>query len=195
MKTIDVFYNTLHDYSLMDFETLPKLKKLAKKYPFCQSIRQLYLLNLKVSCDNKKFAQELSKTAIHTRNRDILQRELSVVEKIHFPPVFQPKVASKITTKKSSRLKQSEKLLDKFIETNPSISRLRDGEEDNLPETSDNNAFAEGIVSETLAEIYLKKGLTEEARAVYLQLAEDFPEKREYFLNLYVNLQKKTEKL
>jgi tetratricopeptide (TPR) repeat protein len=172
----------------MDVETVTKLKKLAKKYPFCQSIRQLYLLNLKVSGNDKNFAKELSKTAIQVRNRDILQRELSVVEKIHFPPAFQSKITNKNTLKKKNRLEQSEKLLDKFIETNPSISRLKDGEEDNLPEASDSNAFVEGVVSETLAEIYLKKGLIEEARAVYLQLAEDFPEKREYYLSFFVNL-------
>ena len=72
-------------------------------------------------------------------------------------------------------------LIDKFISENPSITRPK-AEFYNPISVAQNSIVDQGnIVSETLAEIYLKQGYFEKAISIYEKLCLKYPKKSSYF--------------
>lgn len=82
----------------------------------------------------------------------------------------------------SKKYKAKEEIIEKFIKTNPSVSKP--GEEDySETEEQAKKSLEENLdfVSETLAEIYLKQGNKEKAIKIFKQLMLKIPEKKLYF--------------
>ena len=82
----------------------------------------------------------------------------------------------------SKKYKAKEEIIEKFIKTNPSVSKP--GEEDySETEEQAKKSLEENLdfVSETLAEIYLKQGNKEKAVKIFKQLMLKIPEKKLYF--------------
>lgn len=79
-------------------------------------------------------------------------------------------------------------LIDKFIQENPSIQRPK--KEFFSPERAmkKSEVLDMGIVTETLANIYIKQGYPDKALKVYQQLQLKFPEKLSYFASLIIKL-------
>lgn len=63
----------LNDTSLLSEDTLPVLKDTVEKYPFYQTARILYLINL-FNLHHKDFGTELKKSAIFIADRSVLFR-------------------------------------------------------------------------------------------------------------------------
>jgi hypothetical protein len=83
--------------------------------------------------------------------------------------------------KNSKKLLQSE-LIDKFIITNPRIEPHKD--KTYLPNDDISRPFVEetgGLVTETLAKIYVSQGYYSKAIDIYEKLSLTFPEKSSYF--------------
>jgi hypothetical protein len=86
-----------------------------------------------------------------------------------------------IPERKSTRDLQSE-LIDKFIFANPRIEPVRDkSDEPNIDISKPYTEAREGLVSETLAKIYIKQGYYSKAIDIYEKLSLKFPEKSSYF--------------
>ena len=86
--------------------------------------------------------------------------------------------AGKVDTKKQ---KQTE-LIDRFINLNPRIEPLR--EKSNLPVDDLSKPHVEekgGLVTETLAKIYINQGYYSKATEIYEKLSLKYPEKSSYF--------------
>lgn len=79
-------------------------------------------------------------------------------------------------------------LIDKFIQEKPSIQRPK--KEFFSPERAmkKSEVLDMGIVTETLANIYIKQGYPDKALKVYQQLQLKFPEKLSYFASLIIKL-------
>jgi len=79
-------------------------------------------------------------------------------------------------------------LIDKFIQENPSIQRPK--KEFFSPERAmkKSEVLDMGIVTETLANIYVNQGYPDKAIKVYQQLQLKFPEKLSYFASLIIKL-------
>lgn len=79
--------------------------------------------------------------------------------------------------------KSKEALIDKFIETNPSIPRPTETFQ-NITTAHNSIVDQENIVSETLAHIYLNQGHVEKAISIFEKLILKYPEKSSYFATL-----------
>ncbi|MFN8240636.1 MAG: hypothetical protein U0X39_07770 [Bacteroidales bacterium] len=80
------------------------------------------------------------------------------------------------------RKKIQSELIDKFIEANPRIEPVRIREDVKLPDIAER--FTEertGLVSETLAKIYISQGYYSRAIDIYEKLSLKYPEKSSYF--------------
>lgn len=101
-------------------------------------------------------------------------------------------LASEWLTNKKKKEQRQDTLIDKFIETEPSISKFS-GESAVSPEITetDTNPTKE-FLSETLAKIYVRQQLYDKAIATYLKLSLKYPEKSIYFAS---QIEKINEKL
>ena len=91
------------------------------------------------------------------------------------------KTSERPSTLTENQAEQHE-IVDKFIKTNPSISRDNppdEGESADLAAGS--TALQEDLVTENLAEIMVKQGKVHKARDLYQKLMLKYPEKKTYF--------------
>jgi hypothetical protein len=86
-------------------------------------------------------------------------------------------------TAESPSLPSADELIDKFIATNPRISPIKAAlEEQKLTDISEPfTENTEGLVSETLAKIYVKQKYYFRAIDIYEKLSLNYPEKNSYF--------------
>jgi hypothetical protein len=73
-------------------------------------------------------------------------------------------------------------ILDRFLETNPRIEAKADITIDQLEDITEKiDSREEGLVSETLAKIYLSQKYYTKAILIYEKLSLKYPEKSSYF--------------
>jgi hypothetical protein len=114
------------------------------------------------------------------QHSDLLELDLGEDEIIFFPE-DDNEDDQKRSEEASGKLKQSE-LIDKFINTNPRIEPQKD--KIYLPNEDISKPFTEesgGLVTETLAKIYVNQGYYSKAIDIYEKLSLKFPEKSSYF--------------
>ena len=90
-------------------------------------------------------------------------------------------LANEWLTKKTQKEARRDTLIEKFIETEPSIAKFT-GESASSPEitATDTDSTTE-FFSETLAKIYIRQQLYDKAIATYSKLSLKYPEKSVYF--------------
>ncbi|MCF8360368.1 MAG: hypothetical protein K9H26_16575 [Prolixibacteraceae bacterium] len=189
----------------LDESTLNGLRDLIGHYPFFPVLRMLYLKNL-LNVNSYKFESELARQAIFIPDRKVLFTflnkknkdttgafELLPYDEEAFVAFFEPgkgdakaevpfdpppsyQLADEVDTADKSDL------IDRFITQNPTISPA--GEE-NMKAVKDNGSEADrlddGLITETLATIYVKQEMYDEAIRSYKKLSLKFPEKNSYF--------------
>lgn len=97
-----------------------------------------------------------------------------------------------LESKKAAKAKKTSDVIDKFLETQPSISspRIDFGPQSPQPDLAAGSArLTEEIVTENMAMIYLKQRNYPKALETYQKLQLKFPEKSAYFAALIKNLE------
>jgi tetratricopeptide (TPR) repeat protein len=69
------FISYLQDPGLLNQDTLPEMENLVREFPYFQSARMLYALNL-LQTDHMLYESELKNTAIHAGDRRMLKKHL-----------------------------------------------------------------------------------------------------------------------
>ncbi len=82
---------------------------------------------------------------------------------------------------KSPKNSKQDDLIEKFIREEPSINNPKNAKPSDEDLSVDSVKFNDDIVSETLAEIYLKQGRRDRALNIYNKLCLKFPEKSRFF--------------
>ena len=85
---------------------------------------------------------------------------------------------------RQSETKQTDDLIQRFLKTNPSISRPKKEFFNPLNVAKKSEQMDETLVTETLAHIYWKQGNLKAALQAFERLMLKFPEKRPYFAGL-----------
>src|SRR5690606_21895175 len=102
--------------------------------------------------------------------------------------------ASEEETISNEKLKEQIKIINKFIENEPKLSRLEreEGPQGNRVDLSlKSSKVHQNIASENLALIMVKQGKLEKAEEIYNKLIWKFPEKKAYFVAQIEELKKK----
>ena len=87
-------------------------------------------------------------------------------------------IPEKEKNKKNTR---SDEIIEKFIRETPRISSPKDAKPDEGDLSIESVQFNDDIISETLAEIYLKQGKINQSLDIYNKLSLKYPEKSSYF--------------
>ena len=201
---------------LMDETTLLLLKELIEDFPYFQTARILYLKNLH-NINSYKFDAELKKHAIYISNRKQLYQflvhpvkqkkdefELLPINESSFESVspfnFNTPVSEYQLEKEQKEIifsnndKQSE-LIDRFIETNPSIKTLSQNTGKSQPSSSSKEKeLSNNLITDTLAKIYIQQKHYEKAIDAYNKLILKFPEKNAYFASQIEKINQLTSK-
>ncbi|MEP1093830.1 MAG: hypothetical protein ABJG78_01905 [Cyclobacteriaceae bacterium] len=85
---------------------------------------------------------------------------------------------------KSDRPKKQDKLIEKFISENPSISKGAKKPKSDGDLSTKSSTWNKELASEYLAEIYLNQGNQKRAIEIYKVLSLKFPQKKSYFADL-----------
>ncbi len=213
------FETYMDEPAMLDAPATALLKGIIEEYPFCQAAHLLYARNLK-NLQHIAYSSQLRVAAAYAGNRhvlkNLLQAETPVKATIEFPaditrvspqketddltrdeevfsePGPDPELAaaSTGTEQPEEEILSKEEIINRFIETQPQITRTQQEFFSPVNYARQSTVDSETIVSETLAEIFLKQGHTEKAIKVYQKLSLVIPEKSAYFAALIEKIEK-----
>lgn len=208
--TKDQFIYYLKHPELLDQNSVEGLKEIIADYPYFPVARMLYLRNLR-NLNSYKFESELFKHALYIPDRKILYEllkdggrsakefELLPIDKEAFDRFFDPNSEHHLAELnlpesapfvlidepiKAEAVLADEPidLIDRFIIENPTIkNRSSRKSEINRVVSKSEDVLDDGLITETLAGVYVKQGLYEDALNAYQKLSLKFPEKNSYF--------------
>ncbi|MBN1925213.1 MAG: hypothetical protein JW798_05195 [Prolixibacteraceae bacterium] len=190
----------------LDESTLGELHEAIGHYPYFPVLRMLYLKNL-LNIKSYKFETELAGHAIFIPDRRVLysflnrkpgdnkEFELLPYDKEAFARFFELSSGTAtggvpfdmpsdygLNEVDTSKTKEDVDLIDRFISKNPTISHTNDKVEiEKAEESFKSDSLDDGLITETLATIYVKQEMYEEAIRSYKKLSLKFPEKNTYF--------------
>lgn len=101
-------------------------------------------------------------------------------------------IANEWLTRKKQKEEREDSLIDKFIQTEPSMSKITENNVPSSDVTTTDTSTQPEFFSETLAKIYVRQQLYDKAIATYLKLSLKYPEKSVYFA---VQIEKIKEKI
>jgi tetratricopeptide (TPR) repeat protein len=201
-------------------ETLQGLKEIIDDYPYFSVARMLYLRNLvnigsyRFEAELQKHAIFIPDRVklfklLTELNNEKLEFQLLPYDKEAFSQFFSDNKLAKTTTgehfvdqhtyqfdsalpgEPGSNENSDVDLIDKFINQNPTIDHRKKSKADqqHLPK-ADKNVVDDGLITETLAGIYVKQGLYLEAIKAYEKLSLKFPKKNTYFAHQIEEIKK-----
>lgn len=205
--TTDQLSQYMQAPGLLNQLTLPHLQELTERYPAFETGWMLYLKNLK-NINDASFEQELINGAIRIQNRRKLYLFLNdtgqepdqanttiPVEKpddiynLIFPTQYKLEVTddkeespAEIEPSIQNKPGKGVRLIDKFLEAQPKMPKLKDKESGSPMESKSTQDNAnEEFVTETLASIYAQQGYYKKAVQIFEKLNLKYPEKSTYF--------------
>lgn len=101
-------------------------------------------------------------------------------------------IANEWLTRKKQKEERKDSLIDKFIQTEPSMPKITENNVPSSDVTTTDTSTQPEFFSETLAKIYVRQQLYDKAIATYLKLSLKYPEKSVYFA---VQIEKIKEKI
>ncbi|HPR31789.1 MAG TPA: hypothetical protein PLK12_06830 [Prolixibacteraceae bacterium] len=185
---------------LLDQSTLESIRDLVDSFPYFPAARMLYLRNL-LNIKSYKFESELAQQALYIPDRRILFEFLNrepgqdaEVELLSFdntPPEELQAVSPVDEPHSVAGDADPDELIERFIARNPSLSRLKSKPGAELAlEISGGDYLDDSLITETLAGIYMKQGMYDEAIRSYKKLSLKFPEKNTYFASQIEKIKK-----
>ena len=208
--TKEQFIEYIKHPETLDQTCVEGLKEIIADYPYFPAARMLYLRTLR-NLNSYRFETELAKHAIYIPDRKVLYNllksaekpaeefELLPFDKNAFDRFFDPDSEYQLSelnlgnTKpfelirepiKSETLDDDEPidLIDRFIIENPTIkSATGSFSERKTLKKEDGTELDDSLITETLAAIYVRQGLYDDALKAYEKLSLKFPEKNIYF--------------
>lgn len=218
MLSRNEFIQLLKHPEMLDQSTLDGLKDIIADYPAFAAARMLYLRNLS-NISSYKFESELQRHAIAIPDREVLYRYLTddivsqhdTFELLPFDTkALSDELLGQTEIPKDSELelatafdlgeelpgalpsdKKTYDLIERFINENPTIRHKSIEEEvKEKPSLQHTESLGDGLITETLAGVYLKQGLYTEALNAYQKLSLKFPEKNTYFATQIAEIKK-----
>lgn len=208
--TKDQFIGYINQPSSLDEKTVDSLAQLIRNYPYFPVVRMLYLRNLK-NIGSLQFEQELREQAVFIPDRKILFKYLNYNDReesfrlLDLSGQTEHKKNEEVYSQSSNDIdtvinaysasfdlqKQVDEepqmnpdnLIDRFIMEKQGKIKTEVTLEQTVEsyETDDKEKIDDGLISETLAEIYMSQGLYNEAIKAYEKLSLKIPEKNSYF--------------
>lgn len=209
--TKDQFLELVKKPEQLNEDSLSGLREMIEDYPYFPLARMLYLRNLK-NINSYRFQSELKKHALYIHDRMLLYKLLTVNEvevaafqllpydKNAFENFFKKQNSEELfefekATHMEFDLKKEElvnedlepretfDLIDRFIMENPTInSKTSSKTENDIKPKPVEDGVGDGLITDTLAGIYVSQGLYEKAIDAYTKLSLKFPEKNSYFV-------------
>lgn len=209
--TKDQFLELVKKPEQLNEDSLSGLREMIEDYPYFPLARMLYLRNLK-NINSYRFQSELKKHALYIHDRMLLYKLLTVNEveiaafqllpydKNAFENFFKKQNSEELfefekATHMEFDLKKEElvnedlepretfDLIDRFIMENPTInSKTSSKTENDIKPKPVEDSVGDGLITDTLAGIYVSQGLYEKAIDAYTKLSLKFPEKNSYFV-------------
>ena len=182
------------------------IENLVNNFPYCQTSQLLLLLNFQKN-KSQSYTKQLALTSALYLNRKILFNILNNInikvistldinkEYLNETAIVLPLENKVFNSEKDSEIEgkgiDTKEIIDNFITKEPRIEIKRECNSDNdLSEVSVQDNF--DLVSETLAQIYVKQGNYEKAIKTFEKLILKYPEKNSYFANEIENLKKQS---
>lgn len=201
--TKDDFIKYTKSPELLNQNTVTELAQIINDYPYFQAARVLYLCNLR-NLNNYRFEEELEKHAPFITDRKSLYKLLNTninnteefrllaFDQNNFENFFNkqsPQIpftptipVYNIENNDNEKTKTQYDLIDKFINENPTIKPTpKASVQKQTIENIQNPKVDDNLITETLASIYVKQELFDEALQAYEKLSLKFPEKNSYF--------------
>ena len=185
---------------LLDDQTLVQIRQMLEKFPFCQCLRMLYLKNLHLT-NLEEFNTFLNNNATLITDRAKL---FQIIYGINEQPLIPDKKSEMYSIEDLARNPDNDEpsffykehlSKDELLHSplNQSFGKI-DQQNDDGNEPVDPNETGESLynemdfVTETLAEIFVRKGKYEDAIKTYQKLCLKYPEKNSYFASRIENL-------
>lgn len=164
-------------------EQVQQLNEILRDHPYCKSASILYFVGLHQH-NKKQFDEQLSHSMIFGDEKRLLTWVINSLEE---KAIIEPPVE-----KEPSKEENKKKLIDKFIEEEPSIARPTGDYKYNIDLANKSSKDYDNITSETLAQIHLNQGNRKRAIEIYEKLILTYPEKSSYFAAQIEKIHKKS---
>ncbi len=124
--------------------------------------------------ERKKQLEEI----VQQRINSFKKKKVAGTESKEAPIIPSTVIPGKKTSKTNTR---TEQIIEQFIREEPRISSPKDASPSENDLSEESVKFYDDIISETLAEIYLRQGKINQSLDIYNKLSLKFPEKSSYF--------------